>query len=389
MLNTYFAVTPPGLEPFTTQELRSLGLLSETTQVHTEEMRLSADEIGGVSFEGDRDALYRANLCLRTASRVLVRLGEFYTTSFSHLRKHASRLFWEGYFSPGQPVTLHVTCSKSKLYHSGAVAERVAGAIGDHLGKPSPVVRPEDHQAGTPAQLVIVRIINNLCTISIDSSGELLHRRGYRQETAKAPLRETLAAAMLLASGWDASSPLLDPFCGSGTIAIEGALMARGIPPGIQRRFAFMNWPGFNQYRWKSILAEYPSPTTGVIPSIQTSDRDAGAVLIAQSNAERAGVKDQLDFATHAVSAIQPPAGQGWVVTNPPYGVRVSGNKDLRNLYAQFGKVLRAHCSGWHVAILCNDLALLGQTGIELDHSLRLVNGGIPVYLARGVVNGT
>ena len=185
-----------------------------------------------MAFNGGLDELYRANLHLRTASRVLVRLGDFYAAAFSELRKKAGRLEWERYLRPGQPVALHVTCHKSKLYHSDAVAERVAGAIGDRLGRPTTMLKPAESEDDSPPQLVIVRLVNDHCTISIDSSGELLHRRGYRLATAKAPLRETLAAGMLLASGWDVRSPLIDPFCGSGTIAIEAALMRAGLPPG-------------------------------------------------------------------------------------------------------------------------------------------------------------
>ena len=228
-METFFAVTAPGLERITTEELNRLGMkVSKNPPVDVP--RLSAEESGGVEFEGSRADLYRANYQLRTASRVLVRMETFYAAAFSELRKKASRLGWENFLKPGDPVTLHVTCHKSKLYHSDAVAERVLGAIGDKLGKLSVQKKAEETTDGHPPQLVVVRLVNDQCTISIDSSGELLHRRGYRLETAKAPLRETLAAGMLLASGWDAQSPLLDPFCGSGTIAIEAALLARGVP---------------------------------------------------------------------------------------------------------------------------------------------------------------
>lgn len=377
-LDSFFAVTAPGLEALTALELGRLGLLPASF--------VADQQAGGVPFEGTADALYRANLHLRTASRVLVRLGMFYAAAFSELHKKASRLPWERYLAPGQPVAVRVTCHKSKLYHSDAVAERIARAIADKLGKEVPRLKPGDEDAENPPQLVVARLVNDQCTISIDSSGELLHRRGYRQAVAKAPLRETLAAGMLLASGWDAASPLLDPFCGSGTIPIEAALLALGFAPGRSRRFAFMNWPSFDAKIWKSILAESTPPTRTEMPIIQASDRDAGAVRMAQENAERAGVAGCIQFTCRAVSAIEPPAGPGWVVANPPYGLRVSEGKDLRNLYAQFGNVLRVKCPAWQVAILCNDVALLAQTGIKLDTSLSLINGGVNVRLARGRV---
>jgi putative N6-adenine-specific DNA methylase len=390
----YFAVTAPGLETFAAAELRQLGIVPQAAQAGDALGLAGEDSGGGVAFSGGREALYRANLQLRTASRVLVRLGSFAATEFAELRKKAAQLPWRRYLRPGQPVNLRVTCHKSRLYHSGAVAERVAAAIGDALGKPSELVKGE-----TPAQLVVVRLLHDQCTISIDSSGELLHRRGYRLETAKAPLRETLAAGLLLASGWDRQSPLLDPFCGSGTIPIEGALLAAGLAPGRGREFAFMHWPGVQRSAWVGLLAGRTQPKPAVqsetagfaqpaCPPILASDRDAGAVRMAQANAARAGVADCIQFAQQAVSAIQPPAGPGWVVTNPPYGVRVSANKDLRNLYAQLGNVLRAQCPGWQVTILCSDRVLLGQTGLHLDTSLSLVNGGLRVLVARGVVPG-
>jgi putative N6-adenine-specific DNA methylase len=226
--------------------------------------------------------------------------------------------------------------------------------------------------------------------VSVDSSGELLHRRGYRLATAKAPLRETLAAGMLLASGWDGRSALLDPFCGSGTIAIEAALLARGVAPGHNRRFAFMAWSGFDQVLWDRLVYENDNQVQDRLLSagktwIAASDRDAGAIEMARANAERAGVGDAIEFSCRAVSAIEP-QGVGWVVTNPPYGLRVSANKDLRNLYAQLGNVLRMKCPGWRVAILCSDLSLIHQTGLNLDTSLAMVNGGVGVRLAQGMI---
>ncbi len=159
------------------------------------------------------------------------------------------------------------------------------------------------------------------------------------------------------------------------------------MPPGGRRRFAFMNWPGFNRTQWEALLAESRLHLQTDIPKILASDRDAGAIEISRANAERAGVAEDIEFSHRAVSAIEP-VGTGWVVTNPPYGLRVSPTHDLRNLYAQLGKVLRLKCPCWQVAILCSDLRLLQNTGLRLDTSLAWVNGGVPVRLARGTVPG-
>ena len=339
---------------------------------------------GGISFLSPLQGFYRANLWLRTANRVLLRLGRFRAIQFAELRRKAASLPWEQYLTPGQPVAIRTTCHHSKLYHSDAVSERVLGAIGDHL-KRVPEVQPFDEEA-PKAQLVLVRLDDDECTISLDTSGEPLHRRGYRQALAKAPLRETLAAAMLFASGWDRSAPLLDPFCGSGVIPIEAALLAAGMAPGTKRNFAFMNFPGFNAGIWEELIKQASSKVVAPSGPILGSDRDAGAVKVARENAERAGTAQWIQFSQAAISAIQPPPGPGWVVTNPPYGVRISSGNDLRGLYTQFGNVLRDHCPGWQAAYLCNDERLASLTRLEFNKGVSLSNGGIPVKLTRATV---
>jgi putative N6-adenine-specific DNA methylase len=383
-----FAVSSPGLEPFTTQELHELGLLNSETASLAKPQRssLEAKDIkGGIEFEGDQKAIYRANLWLRTASRVLIRLGDFRAAAFSELRKKAGNLAWESCLLPGQPVSLRVTSRTSRLYHKNGVAERVAGAIGDRLNHQPLVEKLHGKTDDQSHQLIIVRLVNDRCTISVDSSGALLHRRGYRQAVAKAPLRETLAAGILMASGWDRTAPLIDPFCGSGTIPIEAALLARGIAPGHTRPFAFMQWPDFNPVLWKGLLSEKEKPTIVPVPKIIASDRDAGAIRMAQANAERAGVADCIEFSCKTASEIEP-IGTGWIITNPPYGLRVSAHRNLRDLYAQFGNVLKAKFPRWRFALLCNNLQFLGQMGIRLNLGLSLNNGGVRVRLAQGIV---
>ena len=367
----------PGLEPYLTNEIRSLGVsLSETGNTSkTSALQGAEEEKGGIEFSGDEQQVYLCNLHLRTASRVVVRLGEFYAAAFSELRKKAGRLEWERYLSPGQPVEVKVTCHKSRLYHSDAVAERILGAIEDRLHKP---VKTESTISSR--QLVLVRLVNDLCTISIDSSGELLHRRGYRQAVAKAPLRETLAAGLLSASGWQPGIPLVDPFCGSGTIPIEAALIARGIAPGINRRFAFQNWSNFKADLYQSILDTARKNIKPSESSIYASDRDHGAIEMATANAARTGVNQDIHFACHALSDLPVQPEAGWIITNPPYGLRVSSSKDLRNLYASLGKLLRTEFHDWSLGLLCSGIKLVGA--LELGKpktSNSLLNGGIPV----------
>jgi len=373
-MDDLFAVVSPGLESIAKIEMEKLGLKPVSI------------ENGGVLFQGDLKTIYRSNLNFRTVSRVLVRLGHFHASAFSELRKKASRLPWEKYIAPGQPLSIRATCHKSRLYHSDGVIERVLGAINDRLGSTSTHHKPSDMEEKSLYQLIVVRLVNDECTISIDSSGELLHRRGYRLATAKAPLRETLAASLLIASGWNKIDPLLDPFCGSGSIPIEAALLAKGIPPGISRQFAFMLWPNYDKMIWKNLLTTILTKPLNEMPIIQASDRDAGAIEMSIANATRAGVQDLIEFNCEAISSISPPKNPGFLITNPPYGFRVNSNKDLRNLYAQFGNVARSRCKNWNIAILCSDINLLAQTKIKLDTSLRFNNGGIGVYLGKGIV---
>ncbi len=376
-MNTYFAVCAPGVTPFTLTELQEL--LPEASPV---------SEAGGVSFRGGPVELYKANLHLRTATRILARLGNFFRAeTFEELELRSSRLPWERFLKPGQPVSLRVTCHKSRLYHSDAVARTILSGVEQRMRQPSLLEQEDEESSENDSQLVVVRLLEDICTISIDSSGRPLYKRGYRQAVARAPLRETLAAALLLASGWDKRSPLLDPFCGSGTIPIEAALLAARIPPGLRRSFVFMTWADFDEKLWNSIhdeTAEIPIS----MPVIKGSDRDAGAVAGALGNAERAGLSKWIEFRQAAVSAITPPEIPGWVVTNPPYGLRVSPGHDLRDLYAQFGNTLRKKYQGWQICVLCNDPVLLGQLGMEMDTSLRLVNGGVSVMVGRGIVPG-
>jgi putative N6-adenine-specific DNA methylase len=380
-----FAITAPGLEPLAQAELRAMGIDA-------------AAEPGGVAWTGGADDLYAANLRLRTASRVTVLAAEFRARTFFELERHARKVPWERWVPRGGAVRLRVTSKKSKLYHEGAIAQRVLEAIEHRVGPLASTGVTGDEEGGEEegdAQLFIVRFVRDACTIRADASGALLHLRGYRQALARAPLRETLAAAMLLGSGWDGTRPLLDPMCGSGTIPIEAALIARRIAPGLAgperepRRYAFTAWPEFDPTRWKAAVdraREEIRPSAGV--PILGSDRDEGAIEASLSNAARAGVGEDVEFSVRPVSAIDPPPGPGSVVINPPYGVRVGERDPLRNLYAALGRTLRTRSPGWTLALLSPDRALEGQVGISLDEALRTSNGGIPVRLVVGRVPG-
>lgn len=369
-----FAVVTPGLETISRTELIRLGVTPQ--QVET----------GGIYFEGGLEDIYRCNLNMRTVTRLLVRFGRFHAAAFSELRKKAGRLDWETFINPDQPVHVRSSSHKSRLFHSDAISERVMGAIADRLGF-SPREHTPSENDDPPNQLILVRLVNNVCTISLDTSGDPLYKRGYRLDSAKAPLRETHAAAMLIASGWDGTLPLIDPFCGSGTIPIEAACMAGGIAPGLNRDFSFMRWPGFDSNQWRLLLEQAESARTNSIPLLFGADRDQGAITASQANAHRAGVDGQVHFQCQALSALIAPAGPGHLVTNPPFGIRLTSSQDIRNLYAQIGHVFREQCRNWQVTMISSAIQLLAQTGFELDTSLKFTNGGMNVILAKGMVS--
>ena len=368
----FLAITSPGIEGILQKELKDLGI------------RTTKKIPGGIEAKGKIEDLWKANLWSRTASRIIVRLDEFHASSFYELERRAKKVEWGRYVARGAPVRFRVTCRKSRLYHSDAVAERLEKAVAQQLDARI-ANRDADEESDSDAQLFIVRLADDVCTISADSSGDLLHRRGYRQAVAKAPLRETLAAAMLIGSGWDPHSPLVDPMCGSGTIAIEGAMMSRKIAPGARRTFAFQRWPGYESDKWNSLVGEAKSgEAASAAEPIIASDRDAGAIAAARSNAERAGVLSDIQIDERPLSAVEFPAAPGWLVTNPPYGLRVGESAPLRDLYARLGKILAGKASGYVAALLSADRKLETQLKLDLQEVFRTTNGGIPVRLVTG-----
>jgi putative N6-adenine-specific DNA methylase len=371
-----FAVTAPGLEPILAHELTALGL-KELKPID-----------GGVEFSASAGQLYEANLQLRTASRVLVRLAEFKALTFADLERRARRVPWENVLSKSDSVSLRVTCHKSRLYHSDAVAERIARDIVNRIGaRTSPALDDVDADSpGDTSQLIVVRFDRDRCTISADSSGAHLHQRGYRTSVTQAPMRETLAAALVIASKWDQQSPLLDPFSGSGTIPIEAALLAARIAPGKNRRFRFMAWPGFRGAEWKRVLANAVSQERAdSLPLISGSDRSVAALRAATDNADRAGVRDLIRLEKRDALKLEGQAQPGWIVSNPPYGVRLGDRAESHRLFREFGQLLRAEFGGWHVTLLAaTDVERVLQ--VPLKSRLQTTNGGLRVQVLTGVV---
>ncbi|MBK6496407.1 MAG: class I SAM-dependent RNA methyltransferase [Gemmatimonadetes bacterium] len=372
-----WAVTAPGAELLAAAELRALGI------------EPGEGEPGGVPFEATAAQLADALLWLRTAVRVTVRLASFTAKSFAELERHGKGVDWASVIPPGTAVHFRVTSKKSKLYHEDGIAERLERSLFAAVSglttvrAPSTAEALEDDVTKVPPVLrIVVRVHRDVVTLSADAAGGLLHRRGWRQAVAKAPMRETLAATLLLASGWTPTEPLLDPMCGSGTIIIEAALMARRMAPGRARRFAAEAWPGIAEATWPAARAraaaqELPRVT---VPLVGT-DRDAGAITASMENAERAGVAGDVEFVRGTLSRLPHDDGTGWIVTNPPYGTRIGERTALRDLYASLGHLVTQRRPQWHLAMISADRMLEGQLGFPLREVLRTTNGGLPVHV--------
>ncbi|WP_171208072.1 MULTISPECIES: class I SAM-dependent RNA methyltransferase [unclassified Ruegeria] len=311
---------------------------------------------GGVVCQGSWPEVWRANLCLRGANKVLARIGSFPAVHLAQLDKRCRKFPWADFLRPDIPVRVEATSRKSRIYHAGAARQRVERAINETLGAP----------ISSEADLrVLLRIEKDLCTFSIDSSGELLHKRGHKEAIAKAPMRETMAAMFLRACGFDGSEPVLDPMCGSGTFVIEAAEIARGLLPGRSRSFAFEQLAGFDADAWSQMRSSY-TPTHSKLIHFG-SDRNSGAVEAAGANAARAGVADNTRFSQRAVSDIKPPPGPtGLVIVNPPYGARIGDEKRLRSLYGSLGKTLMSRFQGWRIGIVTSAPALARATRLPL-----------------------
>jgi putative N6-adenine-specific DNA methylase len=327
---------------------------------------------GGVTLTGGWPEVWRANLELRGPTRVLVRIASFRAMHLAQLDKRARKVAWGDFLRTDVPVMIEASCRKSKIYHAGAAAQRVATAIREELGAPI---------AEDAALRIMVRIEDDLVTVSIDTSGESLHKRGHKEAVNRAPMRETMASLFLRQCGFTGTEPVLDPMCGSGTFVIEAAEMATGLLPGRTRHFAFEQLRGFDSRTWERMRSAVTAQPTEL--RFYGSDRDAGAIGMSRENAERAGVSGITTFTEAEIADLVPPDGPpGLVIANPPYGTRIGDKRALQSLYAGFGKVMKARFKGWRVAIITTDAGLAKQTGLPFEPPAPpVLHGGLRVTL--------
>lgn len=353
-----FLVATPGLEAPLAQEATELGWQPVTSA-------------GGVTIHGGWHDVWRANLWLRGATRVLARVGSFRAMHLAQLDKRARKFPWAEVLRRDLPVKVETTCKASRIYHAGAATQRIERAITEELGAPL---------TDDAANVVKVRIEDDLVTISLDTTGESLHKRGHKEAVAKAPMRETMAAMFLREMGFDGSQPVLDPMCGSGTFVIEAAEIARGLAPGRSRAFAFENLASFDAAAWAALRADVTPRNTQ--PQFFGSDRDAGAIRMSRANAERAGVTDLTAFDCLPISdLVRPDCAPGIIMVNPPYGARVGNKGPLFGLHAAMGEVFRTRFKGWRVGIITSEGGLAKATGLPLNSGPVIAHGGIKVRL--------
>ena len=339
-------------------------------------------ELGGVAFRGHRAVIHRANLESGLAAHVLVRVGRFTADRFDALERELGALEWAEWLHSGVPRFVRAHAHKSRLHHTGAIEERALRAIAKRLG--DGLESPDS--SGVPIQ---VRLVRDRVEVSIDTSGEPLHRRGYRVRSGSAPMREDLARAMILASGWDPQTPLVDPFCGSGTLPIEAAAIARRLAPGRLRSFALERTSLLHPATWARVREEADARALDAAPApILGGDRDAAAIEGARENAALAGVSDDVRFVTASMSELD--LGElvgherGTLVANPPYGHRMGDVKALEALYRALGRRVEGLPPDWRVAVACTRQKLGSRVGRHLETALSLDSGGLSVRVLAG-----
>lgn len=365
-----FATVALGVEELTAGELQRLG----ATDIQVVR--------GGVSFGGDRRILYRSLLRLRTASRVLQQLGSFSCASPQELYDGMRTLPWTELLTPAMTLAVDCTLRDSAITHSHFAALKAKDAIVDLL-RDATGSRP-NIETKTPDLRVNLHIAKNRATVSLDASGAPLDRRGWRLDRNDAPLRETLAAAIMLHTGWDGSVPLLDPMCGSGTLLLEGAAMALGQPAGSGREFGLMRWRDFDRRLWERLLQEErAAAASSLTVPVLGFDRDPQAIIACRENARRAGLEYAVSFDRRPFEETEPCGHQGVLVMNPPYGVRMGDKTELEALYRKIGEVFKRRFTGWTAYLLAGDLELARLVGLKPARRFVLFNGPLECRLLK------
>jgi len=360
-MHEFFAAAIPGTEQALCDELRELGFAS---------VRLNR---GGIPFRGTWRDGWRACLESRIAQRIQLLVARFPAPSQDALYEQIRRIDWSHFVTRHQTLSVSAVCRASEINHSGFAALKVKDGIVDQVREKTKR-RPSVDKEGADVR-IFMHLANDKAAVYLDLAGEPLHRRGYRTETGEAPLRETLAAALLRMSGWDRQSLLLDPMCGSGTIAIEAAMWSAGIAPGLGReRFGFERWANFDEEKadeLKTLRGELRRAGGGKAARVVAADVDEDVLEIAKRNARKAGVRPA--FRHQSILDLQAPGPDGTVITNPPYGVRLETDPTLcRGVAAALSRL-----HGWHVCLLAGTPDYEREISTKPTSSIPITNGDL------------
>ncbi|MGD9042595.1 MAG: hypothetical protein PVG06_02720 [Desulfobacterales bacterium] len=373
----FFIATAPGFETVCLQELLKL----------KPDAGGAGATPGGVEFEGRLDDCYLANLNLRSANRILMRIHTFKSSNFRKLEKKLGDIPWELYLHPGTIPKVHITTKHCRLRHSAAIAERFHRAITGQLSRLESDNKITEIKS--PQQNIYVRGIDDRFTVSMDSSGDLLYKRGIKKHAGKAPLRETLAAAALLMAGYDGRKPLLDPMCGSGTFSLEGALMAKRIPAGWFRDFAFTGWPSFRPKKWNYLRRQAESQ---FIDSERTrifaSDTDPGACQKLERCVQAHGMSDAVQVDSVDFFDLNPRKftdRTGVICLNPPYGRRLGGRNESKKFFQAICKRLKQEYGGWNLVLFAPSRKLARTLPFQMK-SYPILHGGLKLALLIGKI---
>ncbi len=373
----FFIATRPGMEAMGMAELKSLLPQIETASVVS----------GGVTFSGRMVDCYRANLQLRTVGRVLMRIADFKATNFRQLARETTGIPWELYLHKQANPEIRVSARGSRLYHKKAIIQHMAPTIRERLLRFG--MDPDEPPDSTMNQMIFVRVRDDRFGLSIDSSGPALYKRGMKTGRAIAPIRESIASAILRLSGYTGTGPLIDPMCGSGTFSLEGAMVAKQIPPGWFRDFAFMDWPAFRPRQWAFLKKEAGKAISRATrPRIFASDADEKACGRLRRVVDDHRLADIIHVSTQDFFELSPQEltdQVGWVVINPPYGRRIGNRRDSDKLFRDICSRLRQAYLGWKLALIGPRRDLEDAIPSSLTtHSLH--HGGLRLLLFEGTI---
>lgn len=370
-MTDYFATVAHGLESIAAQELMDLGA-SDVKPGFT-----------GVYFTGDQSLLYRVNLWARTIFRVLMPIAHFDCHNPKMLYREIYQIDWDEYLTPESTLAVSCTGTNPGLNHTHFTALQVKNAIIDQQRKRYGQRSNVDVQ--NPDLSLNLHLEQDWGILSLDSSGTSLHRRGYRPAMGVAPLKETLAAAILAMAEYSPHIPFLDPLCGSGTLPLEASLKALNIAPGLFRdQFCFFNWPDFDSDLWDKLKQEALDSQLSELPSIiMGSDREPDVLDEARINAQNCGVLDKIKLAQTDLVDLNPPADQGLIICNPPYGERLGDMAELADFYKTMGDVFKQRFKGWTAFILTGNKELSKKIGLKTAKRIPLFNGSIPCTLLK------